>query len=1015
MLKILHLSDFHYRENHHADFLDVGEKIADTIKNQEIDLVVFSGDLVFCGDNLKVFNDATTSLITPIKRVTGLDNSRFLIAPGNHDLHKGMEMKVIEKALASEQTSVKEIDDFCQDKRQLNESLKNFSNFNSFINDFYEDSMTVTPLYSYCDIEIKGTKIGLIAFNSAWRCDDSQKDRGKLIYPVYMVREAFEKVKDCDLVICAQHHNLSDYADFIAQEIEDIINEKCHILFTGHYHKNSIETTFNTEIGLLHLSAPAIYNRYDNTSYYGFSIIEFDGQTYEGMLKKYVKNEDKFIKVENKPIAIPMSQEKHNQNEFRKLLRKRYQETLEKADALFVSDVDNAFKLLFRDPIIKNKSEQEEIVAIGKVGERYSLSDILENDNSTIIFGQNKRGKTCLLRWLQLEGLKVCLNKKVIPYFLDAKRYRNNRFNLMDLLRGYLELNANSVKNKFNEYCLLLLIDDLSPNEEGFLNKLKIEMENFPHVRFIATVAESMSDRCALINFVSTDVDKYYIHNITKKEIHQLTKSWPNISKERKKVAEEKIIQIFSQMHISFNYWTTSLFLWIFEKTDPNNIHNNFELVKLYVDELLGKTEFINNKSFTTEYEDLKSYLGYIAERILNTKDYGLDENELYNATDEYKRSHKKFTDDSFEIIDYLKDKGIIYKLQDKYTIRLKGIFEFFIAYRMTDKPELLNAIIDSSEYPYAFLSFGNELEYYAGFRKNDFDTFEKIFQRSKTILEPLTSRQEYEIIDDRLGRKLEIKSKDVQITGNLMDRLNEMSDEERDELSLENTKPVDDSKLTPKKIINDIPLNSSIMERILFILSRMYRNSNICDKEVLSKEMLNYILTGTCNLGFMFIDEARSFNRQDNLNKVEALIQLISNFIPIIIEGFLYDAICQKNLVRVFKTMLDELIKSPQNNQLRIFLITYILVDIDIKEFSGYMKKALDIIDNKILRYAILNKNVLLTIRYSDDDSIKKMLSEQRKGLIKEFKGLDNFNDNVNKFLVQKKNREDNEGQQAK
>lgn len=52
---------------------------------------------------------------------------------------------------------------------------------------------------------------------------------------------------------------------------------------------------------------------------------------------------------------------------------------------------------------------------------------------------------------------------------------------------------------------------------------------------------------------------------------------------------EEKIIHIFSQMHIPFNFWTTSLFLWILERTDESNIHNNFELINLYVDEILGK------------------------------------------------------------------------------------------------------------------------------------------------------------------------------------------------------------------------------------------------------------------------------------------------------------------------------------------------------------------------------------------------------------------------------------------
>lgn len=1001
-LRILHLSDFHYKDLHDADFIAVGKKIAESIKDIQIDLVVFSGDLVFDTKDTKILDKAAKCFIEPIQNVTGLDNSRFLIAPGNHDMLRDSEKPMVREILEKYKTS-SQVNSFCSHPGQLADSLENFVNYKKFITDFYANSMTIEPLYTYSICEINNNRIGLIAFNSAWRCKESIKDRGKLLYPVYMIQEAFEKVKDCDFVICAQHHNISDFADYVAQDIENEINEHCHVLLTGHYHKGSVQTTHDTEIGLLHLAAPATYNRNDKESMYGFNILEIDETTFEGYLFTYTKYEDKFIEIAKKPVAIPVSEEKQKLNNFRKLLHKRYDETLEKADALFVAGKNGSFVKLFKDPIIKNKSVQE-IITTKREGQQFRLDDIICQEKSTIIFGYNKRGKSSLLRWIQLKMLKSCVTNKTIPFFLDSKHYRNGKeFNLEKLLHGYLEINHKAVTERLNEYKLLLLIDDLNPNDSRFMDNLKREMAKFPKTRFIATMPESMSRQCALINFEGTDVDKYYIHDITNKEIHQLTLSWPNITSDNKKIVEEKIIQIFTQMHISLNYWTTSLFLWLFEKTDPRNIHNNFELVKLYIDELLGMEKFINNDNFKTEYSDLKSYLAALAEKMLYSNDYALEEKELVCFTEEYRENNIKFSDSTLDIINYLMESGTIHKIEGKYSIRLKGVFEFLLAYRMTENDALLNCILTNK---YAFMSFGNELEYYAGFKKKDFKTIEIIFNSAKEILKPFTLQDNYNSIDERLEQKVLVTQQDVQCTGKLIERLNEISDEEQCDLLPTLTGTIDETELKVKTMYQNVPINPTNVEHILFILSRVYRNSNVCDDKTLANEMLNYILTGTCNLGFLLVDEAKTYELKGDEN-AEALVNLVSNFMPIIIETFFYDAICQKNLVRVFTAKLNELLQNPEGNQLRIFIITYILVDLDIREHFDLINKSLKMINNKVLRYAALNKNILLTVKNYENSGLRKMLKEQRQELIKEFDKLDNLNSEIDFKLLHQQNKE--------
>lgn len=1001
MIKILHISDFHYKKDHSNDYEDIVRKMCDSLQKQSIDIIVFSGDLVFEASNADILNNASDVLFTPLIKTLNLDNKRVIITPGNHDLKRGEEMPMVRNQLDSIST-IKELDTFCQDQKQCKCSLDNFKNYNSFITTFY-GSNNNSLLYYTDVINLHDTTIGVVSFNSAWRCTDSVKDRGNLLYPVYLVKEALSKVQKCDLIICNQHHNISDYRDYVAQDIEDEINEKCHILFTGHYHKASINTNHDAEVGLLHISAFASMNRWDKESKYGYSIIEIDESTYEGSVCHVRMVDGNFIDMPPKSFAIPVSEAKKEINDFRKLLRKRFEQTLQIADELFVSGNSGDFMKLFNNPIIKNKSVQE-IIATQKEGEQVSLPQIISNDKSAIIFGYNKKGKTPLLRWIQIDSIKECLNRKVIPYYLDYKLYKAKTFDLKKVLRNYLEINTKKCESFFNEYSLLLLVDDLNPTDNNFTNLLVTQLKMFPHARFVATCAESISKQCSLINFQDYAIEKFYIHDITYREVHQLTLSWPNISVEKKKKAEEKIIQIFTQMHIPLNYWTTSLFLWIFEKTDEHNIHNNFDLIQLYIDELLDKKNYILNPDNKVSYDDLKSYLSALAQHIL-MNNYAIDESELIQFTEKYRNDHKKFTDTSWDIIRYLLEKAILIKSDTKFTIRLKGVFEFFLAYRMKENEKFKNDVLTFKNY---ILSFGNELELYAGFCKDDEKTISEVFDSAKKILYPITSKADYENLDSHLSNQLKITSSDFKHTGNLLNKLAEMPNDEGDGFDYlpVSISSIDETEVKPKRLYDQIDIDAAIVERIIFVLARVYRNSNACDMLKIADEMFEYILNGSCYLGFMLVEDSKSFDNNKE-NETEALVSLVSNFIPIIIEAFFYDAICQQNLTRVFESKLKDLMNNPKGNEMRIFMLTYILVDLDIKQNMPLIDKALQVIKNKILRFAMLNKNLLLTMKYYDNPIILDKLKVQRQIQANEFKEFDGSDQKISQKLIAKNTKE--------
>lgn len=1024
MVKILHLSDFHYKKDNPIDFNATANKIAESTKGQSIDFIVFSGDLVFKDYGVDTYQIVFDMFFKPILKNFGLTEERLLIVPGNHDMNRDDELQVITDALSNIKNN-EELERFCNSKDQIMLSMNRFINFNGFFQNLFSKEADVSDFYISYVRNANGKRYGFVGLNSAWRCYDSIKDRGNLLFPMSQAREAFLKVKDCDIIFCAMHHNFSDFKDFIAQDLEDVVNDNAHVLFTGHYHKMGAQAISTGDIGIIHSIAPATYNRGDKSSQYGYCILDIDEDELELKETPYYLVNGEFANGKTRCLQIPMSEDKKKINDFRKLIRRKTNEAIHKADDLFVygkgKEEYQTFTNLFKEPIIKDKSVQE-IIASRNSGNRVSLDSILKSEKSIIIFGHDKCGKTSLLYKLLIESLKNYNNSKVLPLYVDVKKINKDVrvWNIKENLRKYYELNRRDTEELIESNKILLLIDNVNLSDASFINDFLSQFPDNNRVKYIACAEETMSSQCALMNFTDKDVLKYYIHDITQTEVHQLTCSWPNIAKERRQEIEEKIIRIFSQMHIPFNFWTTSLFLWILERTDESNIHNNFELINLYVDEILGKNEFVFNNEITVEYEDVKSYLASLAKFILY-KNYYISEKDLLDFTNQYHNTHKKFTISVIDIINVLINKNIIINInEDKqkepsYTFRLKGLLEYFLAYKMKEEPAFRDEILNDKSY---FFGFGNEIELYAGFQKKDEETIDKVFTIVKDILSPMTQQKNYVELDARLNACLEVKPINVQLVGDLWNRLSAMNDNETEDAKLylsSDTIAVDDSKVVPKKRFENYELNSGNVEKALFILSRVYRNSKICDNENKSEEILSYILDGVCNLGFMLVDDAKNIDLYQDPDTTKNMIQMVSNYMPIIIEAYLYDAISQRNLIRVFQDILKNYISSPENNEFRIFLLTLVLVDLDVKGNLEYLKQNLRYLKMRPIRFAIVSKLLLLTIQYSDNIYIKNNIKILINDLKDDFDGFQQLNENIekriildtNKKLLQKRNRE--------
>jgi hypothetical protein len=162
---------------------------------------------------------------------------------------------------------------------------------------------------------------------------------------------------------------------------------------------------------------------------------------------------------------------------------------------------------------------------------------------------------------------------------------------------------------------VVLLLDNYSfakpeANEPIIKAILKV-----PHFRVIFTASNSLKIT-TLNEFSQFAVNDLYIHDITRKQVRDLTYKWPLVKQTTKEQVVDKLTSIFTDLNIHFNYWTVSLFLWIFEKTSVVNLHNNFELIELYIDNLLEKANLALNLKKTFSFDNLKDFLSELAWRI---------------------------------------------------------------------------------------------------------------------------------------------------------------------------------------------------------------------------------------------------------------------------------------------------------------------------------------------------------------------------------------------------------------
>lgn len=983
-MDILHITDLHYNSNSYEKFTQsqIIEKLVSKIKTQKIkfDLILFTGDLVFNGSIFGDFEKAKTEFLDKICIALEFEQKNIIFCAGNHDMDRTNMSNSLEEHFNQKiDSNDKLLDFFNKQDNDYKTSIKTTENYNKFTRSFHPND-SVYDLYSIHKRTINESEVGIFSLNSSWRCvDDSSKN--KLLFPIHLLENGLEELKSIKNRFLLMHHPLHWFKDFNKPRLQELIYRNFNIIFSGHVHESEITTHYVKNNGVFINTSPATMTW--DKDYLGYSIIKFDGESsdFAAVSKyKFIEEKDDFDFIDRIEVTVPCGSKKAEQNKLQeKINNKSIFELLNSKDLLlsnnFNSLNDNLFLDLFNKPKLSIKPKEEVNDSNDVNSNSFDFEKLLEFENNYFIFGNDKSGKTSLLKFIQIKHLKDYTINGIIPFYIDLKL--NYSSNIFDEIRKYYELSIKNTEALISGN-FLLLIDNFDV-KSPYYTHLNTFLDRYTNVNFIIS-----SDYYAYRVFENYQIDsrdykKLYLQDVTRKEVRsflennkfEINESYDNVL--------EKIVSFCKQLELPLNYWTISLILLVHKKQKFDLSKNIYNLLDLCVDEILDKKHMTLRNS-KLEFSQLKSLCGKLAVFLLKnnsesiySKSYRIVLEELENLI----KTDIRVKADSKETLEYLISSGILKLYDEKVSFRLNGVFEFFIALHMSENEAFREEIINDDK---LYLSFKNEFEICGGILNKDVDFFNKLYEKSLSFFNKINS--DYSIIGKqdliltaRVSDKNDVNLKKI---SKELTAIEPLDNEKKDFINDSNNSVSINSEIHLKKLYDINKFDPEIFERYISIFTRVFKTmEGIKDLELLSKS-LDFILDTYINFAFYLYDIIKIEIKEEDDSD---LLALISKILPFISQMSMTENIAHYNIEKVIISKIDELNLNHKENQYKLFILYFILMDIDENNIFKYADEVIEKINIGILKYStIIKLKYYFSFKGKENQRLASFLKEKIK-----------------------------------
>lgn len=274
LVRILHLSDFHFAEATAWDSRTcLGRLAADISRVRQAsgapDLVVLSGDIANTGQE-KEYVQARAWIEGALLPAAGVDASQVIAVPGNHDVDRGKTRGTVVRSAQAELLKSGQQADVAallagEDAEVL---LRRHAGFIKFADGLRLGGARWTLPWGSFRRTIRGVSVHVAAFSSAWLAAGDD-DHGKLLLGLYQANQVLRDAETAELVVSVMHHPWGFFAAWDGAARAEV-RRASSLVLRGHLHDSGQELVQgNANDRVQELAAGAAYESSESpNSYY---------------------------------------------------------------------------------------------------------------------------------------------------------------------------------------------------------------------------------------------------------------------------------------------------------------------------------------------------------------------------------------------------------------------------------------------------------------------------------------------------------------------------------------------------------------------------------------------------------------------------------------------------------------------------------------------------------------------------------------------------------------------------
>jgi hypothetical protein len=712
----LHLSDLHYRPDWDEETQLVSRKFFEDLEQQckqfEDPYLVFSGDLVNAGGDSHqsdaFLKDFAARLIS-----IGFPKSRTICVPGNHDIcRSALQPLLLEGAISR-----------FKSEKVFNDSLPKYSD-TLFVNTFQP---YIRLESAFGDIRCAQSNLGgqgwELANGIACYClntalcsfGGTEDEEGKPIVDFGRLhidtRHLYRWIAESPSAtrVLVMHHPLDWLAPWARTELDTIISNHFHLVFSGHVHAPSSSYTSRGFGASVHCVAPPLFTKKRDRLGYAFVTIDTDSKQTDVLYRAWT-TQHKFV------LGTSLSNSDDGIIRFAPIAPGAPQQPAP-PPVPPLTDTEAILDLAFKEAITSYSSKKQVWIdrQIANVAETSTdnaqaiftpISTIIASPKNCIIRAPKEFGLTSLGRYFALEyyrstkGSSACI-------MIDGRETPAHRRGLIE----HIEKTSHSLGLPLAKISVIV-IDNWGHNSDG---RKIVENLQKQYTNWSIILLENLDDCAQISDNIAWDgtasFSVYYLWALSRAKVRELVVEYiEDIPGLEDDAVTKKILDDLSALNIHRTPLNCLLLLKLLDQAFDDSPVNRTEMIGRVLYLLFFQYDAIPRYATRPDLKDCEYALGYVCEWLIHTKKGSFTKEEFYAKVNEYSRSHLLQLDCEV-LFAFLASENILIRKGFYFEFRFTYWLYYFAAHRMHHSVEFSKFILSDGRYS----SFPEIIEFYTG------------------------------------------------------------------------------------------------------------------------------------------------------------------------------------------------------------------------------------------------------------------------------------------------------------